>query len=559
MTTVAKVLEQVEQDSPDSGLFIRRIVDEDPGGWIPVFEEQERPGTEMFRLACLLTEERTAQALLDTNWELRTNGGAPGFLVHYANGEKEAEYQAVGAEGVIPVVFHRTFAGGRPDVVELAEDFRLFWDLYHERRDEGDRWLATDEAGDPVVVAERGPGRFRIRKSFLCRYQAARQLHLIVQFNIVLEGGEELRVTAESGAVEAGDDMSCIGYGAAKWIGEDGKFVAHCIGKRLTPPPPVEQCGVWPYEPARSYENFIIGTNDVGNAIEFTCDSDALANYFGANPQAPHFLTPVFFKRAVLEKYYAEPDRYRVTDGYLDASPLWGLSMDNALGEHVAVFLGDLSRIPDREQVYWKSFNVAPQGEISDVAVRRSLLGEFADADRIEFRFSRAYTAANSAWTLRFGWPLFKDLHLGDEHVAHALHVPTNRGYAAFDTQLISLAKLVVDCLNEEDLGTNLTSRVKGEKGIAKLERFAQEQGLSASVNPLCAILRQVQGARNRSSAHRKGNDFDEVLLLDGASDLPTLFETMLISLAEAFEALSSGQLVGPAGPDHDAVTGEQQ
>jgi hypothetical protein len=541
VTSVIKVIERVEHDSLDSGLFLRRIINEDPGDWIPVFEEQEQPGTEMFRLACLLTKERAAEAILDTNWELRTNGGAPGFVEHYADGEKQAEYQAVGAEGIVPVIFHRTFAGGRPDVIELADDFRLFWELYHERRDEGDRWLATDDAGEPVVVAEQGPGRFRIRKRFLRRYQAARQLHLSVQFNIDLEGGEKLRATAETGAVEAADDMSRIAYGGTKLIGEDSKFVARCIGKRLTLPPPIEQCGVWPFEPAQSYETFIIGTDDVGNAVEFTCDSDALANYFGANPQAPHFLTPVFFKRAVLEKYYAEPDRYRVTDGYLDASPLWGLPVDNALGEHVAVFLGDLSRIPDREQGYWKSFNVATQGEMSDVAVRRSLLGEFADVDRIEFRFSRAYTAMNSAWTLRFGWPLFKDLHAGDEHVAHALHVPTNRGYAAFDTQLISLAKLVVDCLNEEDLGKNLTSRVSNEKGIAKLERFAQEQGLSASVDPLCAILRQVQGARSRSSAHRKGNDFDEALLLDGAADLPTLFETRLTSLAAASEQLGNG------------------
>ena len=57
MTSVAKVLEQVEQDSPDSGLFIRRIINEDPGDWIPVIEEQERPGAEMFSLACLLTGE----------------------------------------------------------------------------------------------------------------------------------------------------------------------------------------------------------------------------------------------------------------------------------------------------------------------------------------------------------------------------------------------------------------------------------------------------------------------------------------------------------------------
>lgn len=87
-----------------------------------------------------------------------------------------------------------------------------------------------------------------------------------------------------------------------------------------------------------------------------------------------------------------------------------------------------------------------------------------------------------------------------------------------------------------------------GEKGIAKLERFAQEQGLSASVDPLCAILRQLQGARRRSSAHRRGNDFDEVLLLDGAPDLPTLFETRLTSLAKAFEQLKQRPTDSPIG-----------
>jgi hypothetical protein len=71
---------------------------------------------------------------------------------------ERAEYQTVGAEGVVPVVFYRPFAGGFPDVVELAEDFRLFWDLYHDQRDLGVRWLAADDAGDAVIVAEQSPG-----------------------------------------------------------------------------------------------------------------------------------------------------------------------------------------------------------------------------------------------------------------------------------------------------------------------------------------------------------------------------------------------------------------
>lgn len=257
-----------------------------------------------------------------------------------------------------------------------------------------------------------------------------------------------------------------------------------------------------------------------------------------SNPGAPHFLTPVFFTRAVLDKYYADPDRYRVTDGHIFAGAVWGLPIDNDLDERVAVFLGDLGRLPDREQAYWKSFNVAPESSLSDTATRRSFLGQFADADRIEYRFSRAYEAVNEAWALRFGWPLFKDLYPGDAHLAHSLHVPTNPGFAAFDAQLIGLAKLVVDCLNEEELGKNTTVKTAGEKGIAKLDRFMQDQGLGASGNPLCPALRPVQGARSRSSAHRKGSDFNEALLLDGAPDLSALFETLLSSLTGSFEQL---------------------
>ncbi|MEZ5431153.1 MAG: hypothetical protein R3F31_08240 [Verrucomicrobiales bacterium] len=38
----------------------------------------------------------------------------------------------------------------------------------------------------------------------------------------------------------------------------------------------------------------------------------ALANYFGANPDALNFLTPVFFRPEVLAKYYADPGNIRL-------------------------------------------------------------------------------------------------------------------------------------------------------------------------------------------------------------------------------------------------------
>jgi aspartyl-tRNA(Asn)/glutamyl-tRNA(Gln) amidotransferase subunit A len=46
-------------------------------------------------------------------------------------------------------------------------------------------------------------------------------------------------------------------------------------------------------------------------------------------------LTPVFFRRAVLAKYLAEPERYEVGDGDLRCSGFWSLRMDNDHPQHV--------------------------------------------------------------------------------------------------------------------------------------------------------------------------------------------------------------------------------
>ena len=60
-------------------------------------------------------------------------------------------------------------------------------------------------------------------------------------------------------------------------------------------PPPITEAGVWPYKPEQSdqHAEFIIGVADDGSAITHRSDPDALANYFGANESAPHYLTPV--------------------------------------------------------------------------------------------------------------------------------------------------------------------------------------------------------------------------------------------------------------------------
>ena len=85
-----------------------------------------------------------------------------------------------------------------------------------------------------------------------------------------------------------------------------------------------------------------------------TSDPAKLSNYFGANPEAPHYLTPVFFKKEVLQRYLSHPDRYSVEDGYLRCQSLWGMAIDNHHKDYVSAYLGDLGRdLPEAEQNHW--------------------------------------------------------------------------------------------------------------------------------------------------------------------------------------------------------------
>jgi len=75
----------------------------------------------------------------------------------------------------------------------------------------------------------------------------------------------------------------------------------------------------------KQYQDFIIGSDAKGQPIKHTSDSEKLANHFGKNSDAPNYLTAVYFRPEVLSKYYADPAKYSVEDGYLRCGGLWGI------------------------------------------------------------------------------------------------------------------------------------------------------------------------------------------------------------------------------------------
>jgi len=248
-------------------------------------------------------------------------------------------------------------------------------------------------------------------------------------------------------------------------------------------------------------------------------------------------LTPVFFRRDVLNKYYANPDLYSVEDGYIRCAGLWGLRLDNDLQEHVMVFLGDLGRdIPLSEAQYWRSFNIAPQERVSETLIKRAFRGEFADPQSVDLRFARAYERTNRAWEAKYGWPLFKPLHTADEHVLAKLHIPLLDTQAEFDEQVGYLAKLLVDSLNVEAITPPMRNAAKSDGGLARLQRFLAEQGLTDPATTLRPFAR-IQGLRSRGAAHRKGSDYDLTVAI-GELDRRQGFAKMLSEAVQTLELL---------------------
>jgi hypothetical protein len=459
--------------------------------------------------------------MTDSQWDASIGTSGPGFVTWWDDGERHDEYTR-GSEddGLEPLVHVIQLEGPRQTLPQLAEDFRLLFRLFP--RNEGNLYY-YDESANEVLAAEITEQEVRVLTSLVRRYLAARQLDLLLFHESDVYN---LDLPARDPIWQDYSEAGCFEYWRTP-IGGSYGVASRLRGKRILAAPPREECGIPPFDLPKDQLDFIISIDDRGEPLRYSCDPELLANYFGKNEGAPHFLTPVFFRRDVLDKYYADPDRYLVVDGHIWCKGSWGLPIDNDGPEHIVVFLGDLGRsLPTDEQRYWSSFNVPPYGSMSATGVRRAFLGEFADPTSADLRFLARFSEFNKTWQDLFGWPLFKPLHDDDAHVLTKLHIPLRDSAAELDEQLTYLAKLLVDSLNEAELSRALASKIQGERGLGKFERYLALIGFG-DAESLLEVLRSLYGLRSRGAAHRKGEDFD-IKRAIGERDRPSGFRDIL-------------------------------
>ncbi|WP_291792860.1 hypothetical protein [Brevibacterium sp.] len=230
-----------------------------------------------------------------------------------------------------------------------------------------------------------------------------------------------------------------------------------------------------------------------GNMSLHTCNPDMLGDY--GDSSRMHWMTPVYFSREVLNRYTSEPHRYKVTAGHIWCLDLWGLDISTNTAGLVEVYLGELGRLPEGEQVHWRAYNVPPEGEMDEGRFRRDFLNQSIGSPDPAGDLRRARRRAAEVTTALLGSPVWRDLDPQAATEFEALVGPANNDPAALTAPTITLTKSLVDGIDPAPLKKYLGGNEPGEKSIALLRRLLLSLGDTQDSAEVFAALQAFRSA----------------------------------------------------------------
>ena len=484
--------------------------------WIQVCGHCDLFGADAGLWCGFIPENSIKESLSDFSWDISMQSGAPGFEM---NGEGTVYRPRLVNKNEEALLFYREFYGVASDYVEISQEFILLNNLRYDKKHKA--YYAMYESGEQEEAVKYIDDRsIQIKSKFLKKYASAKRLAIVLEFDIRTRYSGQL---SDYGLSDFNDviqlDNICFSISGGEYRIPDTVF-SRVLGKKIIAPEPIEKCGFWPYEKEKDYQDFIIGTDDQGNVINHTCNPDLLNNYFGANPSAPMYLTPVFFSREVLQKYYSKPDLYRITDGQLSCQSLWGMEIDNHHENVVGAYLGDLGRdLPEAEQKHWKNYNVVTDDSLSATSIQRDFLCIAAESRVIEHQFKRDYKELIKRWNESHGWPLYNSPSSEDEYIFDQIRRPLSDSQAEFDQLILLLSKLIIDLLNEKGLSKEISTDT-GLRGINKLEQWLSEAGAFGFEDHI-TFLRNLWNLRSSGAGHAKGKSYKKAAQKFAVEDTP--------------------------------------
>lgn len=503
--------------------------------WTTLYMNIEKSYFDICQHCALIPNSLKNVVLQQSNWDLQTDGGYPGFIsIEDNNGEYfENVYNRYGNEnGIEPLIISRYFSGIKPDYKEISEEFRLFHKLFFDSIN--NKYIKIDSNGDEhdVIIIEQNV--IKVKTHYLKQYLTARDMSLAINISFIKFSKQSIsnyEIEEHEEIIKGENYIFHFSLQLNPFKRNEIETVSNSLlsGKFLISGYESFNFSTW-FEEENIYEEFKIGQDSKGNAILHTCNPEITKG---------KSLTPIYFSKTVLQKYYNEPYKYKVNDNYISCGGLWGLRLDMNQHEFVIVALGDLGRdLSYKEQQYWKSYNLIPEGGYSHTTFKRWIDGEFADSDREDLIFKSKFEYFRNKWYEKYQWDLFNQLPKKDFHHFSTLRIPLTENQSEFDTQVISLTKLIIDSINEKAIKKYIQIEDK-DKGITKLEKYFQFRQFS-NFEFHIHFLRELQNLRSTGSAHLKGKNYEKAILNFRIKEIGLIkgFEYILKSANELIDYL---------------------
>lgn len=453
----------------------------------------------------------------------------PEPAAYSTSGESEIEYFRWGVEedmyGSEPLVIGRQFSGMKENYIEVSEEFRLFHNLYHDKKT--DTYIKIDNAGNEVKVVIAKPNEVQIRLKEIQQFLAIKDMYL----SILFEFNEYSRYSLEELGLNdverefKRDDLICWRH---DYSGETGTYRrefrsdSRLRGRRLIKPLPRSKSGFGDFADKRRYVEFIIDTDEDGDDIRHTCDPSELNDFPGEN--AAWKLTRVYFNKRVLDKYYNEPSKYTIEDSVLRCASLWSMKIDNHAPDKVCVFLDELGiHLPYEEQLHWLANNIPPEGGMSETFYKRMVEGKWTNSDQPDLLFKQSYEQLRKACNECLGWQLLKPLSSGDEYRLQRLRIPVNDEQCHFDDLVQDLQTILIESINVKPLKRPLPAAEKSNlkcKGSIEVLRKALNFHSVEDADHRLSFLQKLQALRSEGSSHRKGSGYQKIANYFGVDNL---------------------------------------
>lgn len=375
--------------------------------------------------------------LSDWGWDASSDFGKPYFSKNLSLDKISFDLGNKKVENDIPFepfTILQEFYSAAPSRVDVVQNFILYHGLYFDFDKKQYLEPISDQA---VILYANDPCFVSIKTSFLRDYLAARNMAL-VRFHdnrrLVKKSIDDLfGKNREDIQIEDTDRHFMIMI--APGIDRNTETISRLLGKDIIHPfsePIHPDYQLLAEKEDKKYQSFIIDIDDKGKEVEKICDEHVLS--------VGEFLTPVFFKKQVLKKYYDNPRRYTVNPGYLQSLGLWGIPYGINKEDLVHVWLGDLGRLPYEEQLYFRSYNVFPSGDLDEGFYQTQILAKFVKSKDPVGILKALRNRINGVCENKFGFKLFKELSGDDEYIYKSIRVPITTEFRELDEQLIFLA-----------------------------------------------------------------------------------------------------------------------